>query len=208
MRDPGPLTYSHPAVVNVATSSTEIVAADSDRRYLLIINNSISRVDIKVGAAAVLGQGIPLNKADAGGNIQGAYEMSQGTGNLSQQAVYGIHAGASGLREVLVIEVTGPSVVRPLILRSPPAKCRNGPPYTRKLSNSTVGPAAIWTSQNSRLASPTKLGSAFRLMSLPPGSNPPPRIGRSRVWRPPYSNGPASRGPWCSEIGPGLFRPC
>lgn len=88
------VTHTHP---NATTSSGAMLAANADRNYALIQNDSDTVVYIKIGAAAVVNQGIRLN---ANG---GAYEMSAKNGNLSRLAINGIHAGV-GNKAILVTE--------------------------------------------------------------------------------------------------------
>ena len=90
---PDYLTYTH-TVVNVGAVSTALLAANTaGLKYVLIENVSNQVVWIKVGAAAVLLEGIGLPAVDASSNPQGAYELSGGTGNLSLEAINGICAG-------------------------------------------------------------------------------------------------------------------
>lgn len=101
MLQPGPLAYTY-TQVTVGAASTELVAANSKRMYLMIINRSTERIDLKEGAAAVSGEGTPLNPVDASSNIMGWHEWSQHLGNLTQEAVNGICA--SGGKTVTVKE--------------------------------------------------------------------------------------------------------
>ena len=78
-------------------ASGALLAANANRIYALLINDSDTNVYIKLGAAAVLNQGIRLN---ANG---GSYEMSLELGNLYRGAVNGIAASGSG-KVVLVTE--------------------------------------------------------------------------------------------------------
>ena len=81
--------YTTPAhtAVNVTTTTGAVLAANANRLYALLVNDSDTVIYIKLGAAAVANQGIRLN-AD-GGN----YEMSAMLGNLYTGAINGIHAG-------------------------------------------------------------------------------------------------------------------
>ena len=92
-------TYTN---VVVGAASTLLCAANTVRKRVIIINRSDEMVDCKSSAAAVAGEGIPLNPVDASGNIQGAYEWSNGRGNGVTGAIYGICA--SGTKTVSVIE--------------------------------------------------------------------------------------------------------
>jgi hypothetical protein len=89
-------THSAPAVT---TSDTTPVAAEADRKYLLLVNDSDTIIYLALGATAVASQGI---RVAANG---GAYEMSSPFGNLYTGAVHAIHAG-SGSKALLVTEGT------------------------------------------------------------------------------------------------------
>lgn len=86
-------------VVAVAITSTAVVAANTQRQYLLLVNDSDTDIYLKLGEAAVVNQGIRLNAN--GGN----FEMSSLVGNLYQGAINGIHAGAA-TKKLLVTEGT------------------------------------------------------------------------------------------------------
>lgn len=81
---------------SIAAATTEALAANADRLYALLVNDSVETIYIKLGAAAVLNQGIRLN---ANG---GSYEMSREFGNLYVGAINGI--GTSGAAVLLVTE--------------------------------------------------------------------------------------------------------
>lgn len=89
-------TPTHSAV-NVTTSTGEAAAANTSRTYLALINDSDATIYVKLGADAVLNQGIRLN---ANG---GSYEMSDAIGNLYTGAVNAIH-GSTGNKVLLVTE--------------------------------------------------------------------------------------------------------
>lgn len=89
-------TVTH-AAVNVTVASGSVLAANADRNYALIINDSDTAMYIKLGATAVVNQGIRLNSNG------GAYEMSAKAGNVYKGAIYGIHAG-SGNKVALITE--------------------------------------------------------------------------------------------------------
>lgn len=91
-------TPTHTAV-NATTSTGQLIAANTSRKYLLIENDSDTVVYIKLGAAAVLNQGIRINGSG------GYYEMSSQFGNLYTGAVNVIHGG-SGNKAVLLTEGT------------------------------------------------------------------------------------------------------
>ena len=81
-------TPTHTAVtVGVATG--EALAANVNRLYALLVNDSDTVIYIKLGAAAVLNAGIRLN---ANG---GSYEMSKNFGNLYTGAINAIASAAS-----------------------------------------------------------------------------------------------------------------
>ena len=89
------IVYAHTSV-NVATTTTQAIAVNVDRKFLLLQNISDTAIDIKVGAVAVAGEGI---RVYANGN----FEMKPGNGNLNTGAVNAIHAGA-GNKTLLVTE--------------------------------------------------------------------------------------------------------
>lgn len=90
------VSLTHTAV-NVTTSTGEVSAADVNRGFLLIINDSNFVIYCKVGVAAVLNEGIRLNASG------GSFEMSRGNRNLDADAVNCIH-GDSGNKVLLVTE--------------------------------------------------------------------------------------------------------
>ena len=85
------------AAVNVTTTSAVVKAANNDRKYLLLINDSDTVIYLKLGVAAVLNEGIRLN-----GNGS-SYEISESKGDLYTGAIYGIHGG-SGNKVLLITE--------------------------------------------------------------------------------------------------------
>ena len=86
-------THTQPSI---GATTTEALAGNANRLYVLIVNDSVETVYIKLGAAAVLNQGIRLN---ANG---GSYEMSRKLGNLYVGVINGI--GTSGAAVLLVTE--------------------------------------------------------------------------------------------------------
>ena len=86
-------TVTHTAVT-VANATTAVAAANADRKWLLIVNNSDETIYLKLGAAAVLNQGIRINAAG------GALELTDRS--LYLGAVNGICA--SGGKVALVSE--------------------------------------------------------------------------------------------------------
>lgn len=70
---------------DVGTTSTAIMAAQSDRNYALIINDSDTVVYLSLNGAAEVGKGIRLNPNG------GAYEINQL--NLHTGVINGIHGG-------------------------------------------------------------------------------------------------------------------
>jgi hypothetical protein len=92
----GLATITHTAV-NVTTVSGEALATNASRKYALVVNDSDTTVYIKIGAAAVLNQGIRLN---ANG---GSYEMSHAIGNLNTGEINACHGGI-GNKVLLVTE--------------------------------------------------------------------------------------------------------
>jgi len=79
---------------NATTTTSEAVAANSNREYLVIQNKSDTRVHIGIGEDATVDSSMFLN---ANG---GSYEMSRLLGNLSQGAINVIHEGAGNKRIV------------------------------------------------------------------------------------------------------------
>ncbi|WP_269850684.1 hypothetical protein [Methanosarcina horonobensis] len=80
----------------IGTSSTTVIAANANRKALIIINDGTESMYIKLGASAVMAEGIRIN---ANG---GAYELSKELGNLYTGAINGICA--SGNMNVLVTQ--------------------------------------------------------------------------------------------------------
>jgi len=91
-------TASHSSS-NMGGTSAEVVAANSGRKSLLIINDSDVIVYMKINATATLNEGIRLN---ANG---GSYEMSLEMGNVATDAINGIAASGSG-KKLLITEYT------------------------------------------------------------------------------------------------------
>jgi hypothetical protein len=81
----------------MGTSSATVVASNSGRKALLIVNDSDTIVYLKIGGTAVANEGIRLN---ANG---GSYEMSLELGNLATDAITGIVSSGSS-KKVLVTE--------------------------------------------------------------------------------------------------------
>ena len=90
------LAYAHTAPTAAVTSGAAL-AANVARKFAMIINDSDTTVYLKVGAAAVLNEGIRIN---ANG---GSYTMSEAEGNLDTRAINSIHGGA-GTKVLLVTE--------------------------------------------------------------------------------------------------------
>jgi len=90
------VTFTHTAV-NATTSDAQVLAANANRKYLLVINDSDTVIYLMVGGTAVANQGIRLNAN--GGN----FEMSLAMGNLSTAAIRAIHAG-TGNKALLFTE--------------------------------------------------------------------------------------------------------
>ena len=85
------------AGVDVGSASTEILAANSNRKYAVIINDSDSAIYLALAAPAVAGQGIRLNASG------GAYEVNWT--NMYKGAINGIHNDLTDKR-VTVVEGT------------------------------------------------------------------------------------------------------
>ena len=84
-------TITH-APVTVGAVTTAVAAANANRRWLLIVNDSDETMYVKLGAAAVMNQGIRINSAG------GALELVDAS--LYLGAVNGIYA--SGGKVALV----------------------------------------------------------------------------------------------------------
>lgn len=82
--------------VNVAAATTQILAANTDRGYTAIVNDSDTVIYLALGAAAVLNQGIRLNARG------GTFEIT--SVNLWFGTINGIHGGA-GNKVVTVTEI-------------------------------------------------------------------------------------------------------
>lgn len=85
--------------VSVGSSTTEIAAANGDRKYLRIQNISDEAVYLGIGADAVSQKGVYLASGGAG-----VYEVSPANGNFTTEAINGICA--SGSKLVVVLERT------------------------------------------------------------------------------------------------------
>ena len=88
-------TPTHTAVT-ATVASGEVLAANKHREYVLLVNDGAVDVYIKIGAAAVVNEGIRLN---ANG---GSYEMSRAFGNLFVGAINAIVGSSTAV--VLVTE--------------------------------------------------------------------------------------------------------
>ena len=82
--------------VGAVATVVPAVAANVNRRYLLLVNDSDEAVYVSLGAQAAMNRGIRLNAAG------GSYEMALGLGNLYKGAVHAICA--SGSKLLLVTE--------------------------------------------------------------------------------------------------------
>lgn len=82
-------TPSAPAAVSVGVASGVLLAANASRRYAIFVNTSANYVSLAFGGAATLYSGITLNP------LGGAYEMSEGAGNLYRGEVRAIASAAA-----------------------------------------------------------------------------------------------------------------
>ncbi len=90
------VTYAH-TTANIVASTTQVIAAAANRKFLRVQNDDGAlTVWIKVGAAAVLNQGIKLGPGEY-------YEMRQDKNNVDPRVVNGIASGA-GPAVVLVTQ--------------------------------------------------------------------------------------------------------
>lgn len=78
-------------VATIGTATGVAIAANDDREYLLLINDSDATIYLGIGAAAVVNQGIRIN---AGG---GSYEISPRNGNFTTVDINAIAGGATKL---------------------------------------------------------------------------------------------------------------
>lgn len=85
--------------VTVGSTTTAIIAANVNRRYLMLQNISDEAVYIKLGVAAVASEGIRLNTV---GVLGDTFVLCNENGNLYKGAINGICA--SGSKVVLVTE--------------------------------------------------------------------------------------------------------
>jgi hypothetical protein len=92
----GSITTVTHSVATAGVATSAMLAANANRKYALIVNDSDTVIYIKIGAAAVLNQGIRIN---ANG---GSYEMSNAIGNLNTGAINGIASAAA--KNVIVTE--------------------------------------------------------------------------------------------------------
>lgn len=88
------LTYSAPENKSIGSSTTEILEANTARKYLAIVNDSNEAIYLAFGVDAVMNKGIRLN-------ANGGVFEAVGT-NVTQQAIDGICA--SGTKNVTVQE--------------------------------------------------------------------------------------------------------
>jgi hypothetical protein len=82
--------------VKLVNGNTELVPANANRKYLLIVNDSNVIIYISLGGNAAVGKGIRLNAN--GGN----YEMSGAFGNLFLGVINANHGGGAVDKRVLV----------------------------------------------------------------------------------------------------------
>lgn len=88
----GPLNPASPTAVSVGTASTSVLASNSSRTGLVLVNLSSNLISLAFGVPAVLGSGITLN---ANG---GTYEMDPNI--FSTAAVNAIAAGVGSALSV------------------------------------------------------------------------------------------------------------
>jgi len=89
------VTMTHTAP-EIGASSTLVIAANTNRKYLCLINDSSEEIYINIGGTAAVNTGIRIPASG------GSYEMSSKLGNLSTAAIAGICA--SGGMTLLVTE--------------------------------------------------------------------------------------------------------
>lgn len=84
------LTFTHSAASVSAAGASVALAANLDRQYALLVNDSAVVLYLNIGGTATANTGIRLNPNG------GSYEMGQGAGNLSTDAVSVIAASGTG----------------------------------------------------------------------------------------------------------------
>ena len=84
----GSITPTH-SVATVGVATGVVLAANPNRKYALIINDSDSYIYLKIGVDAVLNEGIRLNPNG------GSYELCAANGNLATGAINGIASAAA-----------------------------------------------------------------------------------------------------------------
>lgn len=84
----GSITLDNKVAVAVGVATTEILPANANRKYALIVNDSDTVIYLGTGEAAVPNQGIRLNPNG------GSYEMCAANGNLTLGAINGISSVA------------------------------------------------------------------------------------------------------------------
>ena len=72
--------------ITVGNTTTAVIAANTDRVYALIVNDSAEEIYLAFGESAVMNTGVRINPNG------GAYEMSAAFGNLYTGAINGICA--------------------------------------------------------------------------------------------------------------------
>ena len=80
-------TLAH-TTATIGAASGVALAANANRKYALLVNDSDSPVYLMTGAAAALNQGIRINPNG------GSYEMSAAYGNLDTRVINAISSGA------------------------------------------------------------------------------------------------------------------
>lgn len=93
----GSLTTITHSELPVTTSSQQALAANANRKYAALINDSDTVMYLKTGAAAAVNEGIRINPNG------GVYEMSSAIGNLYTGAINAIH-GDTGTKNLLIME--------------------------------------------------------------------------------------------------------
>jgi len=92
----GEIAPTH-SVVNVTTVTGAALAANPDRTYALLVNDSDTDIYIALGVAAVAHEGILISA------LGDAYPMSAQIGNLYLGVINAIHAG-SGNKVLMITE--------------------------------------------------------------------------------------------------------
>lgn len=83
---------------SVTTSSSEVLAANANRKYVRLQSDTTTALFLKLGAEAVVDEGVKLTNTQF-------FEISAAKGNLFTGAIYAIHGGSGG-QNLMITEGT------------------------------------------------------------------------------------------------------